>query len=274
MKKYKSFYLWSFSVVFTLVIAYYQRITGPTYPVNNQIIINSKLIKYKLPRSFGGAGNAEIKITVPDTSINGIFKYKRFKSFDEWAESPMLRVGVNLVASIPHQPPAGKVIYEIYLGHQNKHFVLTKEPVIIRFRGDVPPWILIPHIILMFAAMLLSTRTGVEAILKGKNTFKYTIATVITLLIGGAILGPLVQKYAFDAYWTGWPFGHDLTDNKTLIALLLWIIALVIIWRKKTNRFWPIFAAMMLLAVYLVPHSVLGSEIDYTKQNKIEINNN
>ena len=39
------------------------------------------------------------------------------------------------------------------------------------------------------------------------------------------ILGPLTQYYAFGALWTGFPFGIDLTDNKTLIALIGWIIA-------------------------------------------------
>ncbi len=46
------------------------------------------------------------------------------------------------------------------------------------------------------------------------------------------ILGPIVQKYAFGELWTGIPFGWDLTDNKTLIAFLFWILA-VIMNRKK-----------------------------------------
>ena len=269
MKKHKALYIWLFSIVFTLGIAYYQRTTGPSYPIKKKITINNQQIKCKLPRSYGGEGNAEIKIAVPDTSIKGMIKYRRFKSFDEWSQLPMIRVGENLIANIPHQPPAGKVMYEIYFENKNISYVLTEEPVVIRFRGDVPPWVLIPHIILMFAAMLFSTRTGLEALTKGQNIFKYTIITVISLFIGGAILGPLVQKYAFGAYWTGWPFGHDLTDNKTLVALLFWVIAMIVMWRKKTNRFWTIFAAIMLLIVYLVPHSVLGSEIDYTQKSEL-----
>ena len=41
------------------------------------------------------------------------------------------------------------------------------------------------------------------------------------------ILGPIVQYYAFGDLWTGIPFGWDLTDNKTLIALIFWILAVV-----------------------------------------------
>jgi len=38
-------------------------------------------------------------------------------------------------------------------------------------------------------------------------------------------LGPLVQLNAFGDLWTGWPFGGDWTDNKTLFAFIFWVIA-------------------------------------------------
>ena len=91
----------------------------------------------------------------------------------------------------------------------------------------------------------------------------YTVATIFSFLLGGLILGPIIQLYAFGALWTGWPFGHDLTDNKTLASFILWIIA---VWRLRKNpnaRGWVLVASLGLLAVYLIPHSVLGSEIDF-----------
>jgi hypothetical protein len=39
------------------------------------------------------------------------------------------------------------------------------------------------------------------------------------------ILGPVVQYYAFGEFWTGVPFGWDLTDNKTLVAVIFWALA-------------------------------------------------
>ena len=88
------------------------------------------------------------------------------------------------------------------------------------------------------------------------------------LLVGGLIFGPIVQKYAFGAYWTGWPFGHDLTDTKTGIAMIFWLIAL---WRGRNHakgHIWMIIAALITLLIYLIPHSVLGSELDYTKMGR------
>jgi hypothetical protein len=82
------------------------------------------------------------------------------------------------------------------------------------------------------------------------------------------VFGPIMQEYAFGAFWTGWPFGHDLTDNKTLVALIFWIIAYFKLRKDSTNRTWPIIAAVVMLAVFFIPHSVLGSEIDYTQLPK------
>ena len=132
-------------------------------------------------------------------------------------------------------------------------------------KGSVPLTILLFHILVIFGAMLLSAVTGLKAVFHGKYILCYIWLTVVFFFIGGLILGPVVQKYAFDVYWTGWPFGHDLTDNKTLVGLIFWIIALIVQYRKPGNRVWPVIAAIVFLVVFLIPHSELGSEIDYTR---------
>jgi len=81
--------------------------------------------------------------------------------------------------------------------------------------------------------------------------------------IGGMILGPIVQLYAFGDLWTGWPFGGDWTDNKTLFAFVFWVIAFFVLRKNRSNRLWPIIAFVALLAIYLIPHSMGGSELDY-----------
>ena len=74
-----------------------------------------------------------------------------------------------------------------------------------------------------------------------------------------------MQKYAFGAYWTGFPLGTDLTDNKTLIAMVGWGVAWFMNRKGREGRGWIVLAAVLMLAIYLIPHSVLGSELDYTK---------
>ena len=83
----------------------------------------------------------------------------------------------------------------------------------------------------------------------------------VLLAIGGLLLGPAVQKYAFDAWWTGWPFGHDLTDNKTAIAVAAWGIALLRTRGGRGARVAIVVAALVTMAVFIVPHSMFGSEL-------------
>ena len=85
------------------------------------------------------------------------------------------------------------------------------------------------------------------------------------MFLGGFVLGPLMQKFAFGVAWSGFPFGTDLTDNKTLIAFLAWIVALVAGRRGRPARPFVIAASLVTLLVFLIPHSLLGSEYDYSK---------
>jgi len=277
MSKTKSFLLWVFAFLFTVAFVIYQRYTGPTYPVTGHITYANTVIKYKLLRTSDASGDQEIKIQVPDQTIKGRFESKRYKKGDTWEKGgdtlsvvEMKRVGDELIGIVPHQASAGKVFYKInvYSDKDLKGIYVKPEPTIIRFKGQVPPWVIWPHVLLIFAAFLFSSRTGLEAIFKGSHIFSFSVATLILLAIAGGILGPLMQKYAFGAYWTGWPFGHDLTDNKTAVALLFWAIAVFKLWKNKQNRKWAIIASVILIAVYLIPHSALGSELDYTQVPK------
>jgi len=257
----KSILLWVVSIIITLCISYYQRMTGPTRPVRSEVEINDNLYKFKLHRTFDG-DKAPVKIKIEGKNIQGKVYFKVFRSPDEWKESPMKYKGEYLTAYLPHMPPAGKIEYKVELNAGDKRYFLTDVPTVIRYKGAVPVSILIPHIILMFLAILFSFRTGIEALFKGHRTFKYTTITLVSLFIGGLILGPIVQNYAFGDYWTGWPFGGDWTDNKTIFAFLFWVIAWFVLKKNKKNKFWPILAAVVLFSIYMIPHSMGGSELD------------
>ncbi len=267
--KLKSFLLWFFAFIFMAAAAVYQRMTGPTYPVKGKIEINQKLVKYQLIRTYDGSDDAKVKIQVPDTSVRGEIKFVRLGLTDT-VITPMVRQGDELTGSIPHQPTAGKVVYDVTLTSGEKRYLLNEKPAIIRYKGAVPMGVLILHIITIFLAMLFSTRTGMEVIFKGKYTYLYTWMTIISLFIGGLVLGPIVQKYSFGVYWSGFPFGIDLTDNKSLIAFIFWVIALGVQLKNREKKVWSIIAAVVLLVIFLIPHSMLGSSHDYTKDQKTE----
>jgi len=256
------------SLIIVLITSYYQRVTGPTYEKKVQLELNDQSYDFKLIRSQEIGEPCLIQLSIPDTSIRAIVNYKRYPTNDNYMAQEFKRQDEALVAELPEQPAAGKLEYFItfFAGPQKERLVQT-EPVVIRFKGAVPPGILVTHIIFIFMGMWFSNLTGILAIARHDKQKFYAIMTLICLIIGGMIFGPFVQKYAFDAYWTGVPFGWDLTDNKTLIAVLAWLVA-ILGNLKKERRAMYIIAGIITIAVFIIPHSIMGSEFNY-KQGQI-----
>lgn len=264
----RSVMFWVIAAVITIASAVYQRMTGPTYPVAGSVNVNELAISYKFNRSHPGPTNAPVELKTDDQLISGVLYWKRFKTDDPWTGVPMTFAEGVLKGELPNQPAAGKLLYRVELQKgENKTSVPAGDPIVIRFRGDVPTYVVIPHVLAMFIAMLFSIRAGLEIFSKEPNPKlkMLTYCTLGSLFVGGFILGPLMQWYAFNAWWTGWPFGTDLTDNKTAAAFLAWVVAAIALTRAKNPARWALGASIIMFAVYMIPHSVLGSELDYSK---------
>ncbi|MCB9465778.1 MAG: hypothetical protein H6682_18955 [Candidatus Eisenbacteria bacterium] len=178
----------------------------------------------------------------------------------------------RIVATLPPQPSAGKLEYFVTLTHENEEHRLPEsgEVVVIRYKDHVPLWILIPHVAMMFFAVLFGMRAGLGALFGPTGMKRQAWVALVGMTIGGMILGPIVQKHAFGAYWTGFPFGGDWTDNKTLVMWLVWVVAAIAIGRgprpeRAIARVAVAIAALVMTSVYLIPHSTRGSELDYSK---------
>jgi hypothetical protein len=276
----KTFLYWFFAFVITISAAIYQRATGPTYPKKMEIVVNGIMYPVKLVRSLGLDESPEVKLKITDTTARAKVYFRRYLTNDEFQSSefqfkskPVDSFVMNKIfkieredgffAEVPPQPAAGKIEYYFEVTDQSgTKTYLNESPVVIRFKGGVPSSVLIPHVLFMFVAMLFSNLAGLMAAFKAKSYRKYTFYTFGCLLVGGMILGPVVQLYAFGDLWTGVPFGWDLTDNKTLIAFLFWILAVAMNWRKE-RPVYTIVAAIVLLLIYSIPHSMFGSQLDY-----------
>ena len=272
---------WFLAFIITIAAAYYQRRTGPTYPRRIDVKLNDTIYELKLVRSIGLDERSEVKLSINDTSAKAVLYYKRYKTADEYQAAgfiykvyPVHSFIMNKIfkmteekgffADVPPQPPAGKLQYYVELTDLSGTKTIMKDtPLVIRFKDSVPWYILMPHILIMFTAMLFSTATGFMSVSNVPEYKKYGIWTLILLVAGGIILGPLVQKIAFGELWTGVPFGWDLTDNKTLIVLTFWVLA-VLVNLKKRRPLYMALAAIVLLVVFSIPHSLFGSELDYS----------
>jgi hypothetical protein len=262
----KKFILWFLAFLITISAAVYQRMTGPTYPKRIHVTVNNTVHDVKLLRSLSLSEKSEVRLDLNDSNIRARLFFKQYKSDSVYqSEEFIYRTDPKhggFFAGVPQQPVAGKLQYYIEITDLNGTQTYLKEsPVIIRFKGDVPAFVLIPHILLMFIAMLFSTLAGLMAVIKYPLYKKYALWTLILFIAGGMVLGPVVQYFAFGNFWTGVPFGWDLTDNKTLIALILWILA-VVMNRKREKPVYTVLAAIVLLLVFSIPHSLFGSELN------------
>lgn len=254
--------IWILAFLFTASAAVYQRLTGPTYPVKAVVNTGGQKFSVQFLRSHTGKTDCPVVLQISDIAVKGILFYRKYPTNDEMTKVDLKREGDKLVAFLPNQPPAGKIEYKVVLAKGESPVVISAvSPIIIRFTGEVPTGVLYLHIFLMFLAMLLSNVTGMYALFKVNHYKLMAVVTFVTFLIGGLILGPLVQKYAFNEWWAGVPFGWDLTDNKTLIAILAWSLALLMI-RNKRSTLWIIAASVVTIIIFSIPHSLYGSQLN------------
>jgi len=249
--------LWTIAVVLALVFSAWQRVSGPTYPIYGHATLAGTAFAYKLERTHAGAGDHDVAVTPGGGGVAGSLRWREHADGAPWTIVP-LRPGSRgaLVGTLPHRGPGQKLDYLVELVEGNASVTLpARGPATIRFRNDVPWWILIPHIVCMMGALLLSTRGALEAMAGGPKLKEYTLRTLSALFLGGFPLGCAVSAFAFGQPWGGFPLGHDATDNKTLVAFIAWVIAAVVVMRSRSPRAVVIAAAVVMTLVYMIPHS-------------------
>lgn len=265
-EKYLTLTIWALAVIITVLSAIYQRKTGPTKPGTYTVIVENESYSFDLKRSHNIIRDLYLRLEDTPPSLEGRVVYRRYPTDDEWTEKSFTRIGNDLEVQLPLQPPAGKIEY--YLILESPGEVMKPgydEPVIMRFRGDVPAMFMIPHILFMFLAMFFSNLTGIMVLFRDPRYRYWMKYAFWSLLLGGLVLGPVIQNFAFGQFWTGWPLGNDLTDNKTMVAFLFWALAMYKNRRSaKPRPAFALVAAIVLFAIYFIPHSMMGSELDYS----------
>lgn len=260
------------AVALTLFFAAFQRMTGPTHPAKGKVKTEGKEVKFSLPRS--GTEGKDTPVWVP-CALNGTsgastatrtasatlyYRHYPLVEGQEYTPVSMHWEKGKWVGFLPSQPMAGKLAYYV---EADGVAYFADAPLVIRYKGEVPAGILIPHILLMFLAMFYAAMAGIAALCNNPLYKRYGLFTLIGLLLGGFIFGCLVQYHAFGVYWSGFPLGGDLTDNKTLIALVAFLLAWgVTIFAGKAGRWAVLAAAVVMLGVFCLPHSLGGSELN------------
>ncbi len=269
--------LWVGAVLIMAGAAIYQRRTGPTYPLRGEVAVGADAYRYELVRSQETIERARVALPRPGAGASGTMTYRRYPTSDDFTTVEMAveegEEGPELAAYLPIQPAAGKMEYYLELETAGGGVRIPAEQgddanIILRYKDPVPAPLLVSHVIAMFFTVLIGMRTGLGALFGPGNMRTLVWVTLIGMTVGGLVLGPFVQKYAFGEYWTGFPWGYDLTDNKLLIMWVVWVAAAFALGMKPKRKAGPGrmtvgVAALVMTVVYLIPHSMRGSELDF-----------
>ena len=130
----KKFVYWLLAVVITLVLSVYQRMTGPTHPQRVNVELRGENYKLRLPRS-GVQQDEIVKLKDLPQDIKAQLHYRRFPTTDEYTTVDFAWKDGVWQAALPVQPVGGKLQYYLTVGGKDYE---ADEPVVIRFRNDVP----------------------------------------------------------------------------------------------------------------------------------------
>ncbi len=263
------------AILVTYAFAKHQKRSGPTYPVAFSTEVAGSIISGELIRSGDINEDLQIVLEVPE-DVEATLIWRRFPTRDEWTSTPFTRTGNMVSADLPKQGMAGKVEYTVAFSKNGQQVIVPeKTAAVARFKGSVPLAVLLVHIICMVLGMLFSNVAGFEGLSNGPYLKIFSRMAFGFLLLGGLILGPVVQKYAFDAYWTGWPLGGDWTDNKLAVGALAWLFA---VWatrgagiNRPSGKWAAVLAMIVIFVVYGIPHSIHGSTLDYETGEHIQV---
>lgn len=251
-------YLFS-SIILSIAVAYYQRVTGPTYPVKGSL---DKKSKYYLPRSCT-RNEGRCKVYIKNPEIDFYVMYKRYGVEEEFSKINSSRDKDESYLLLPDVvPPGGKIEYDVYIKDDGV-VRLNKERVIVRFKDKVDTPILILHIVVMFLSLGVIFYLTFMIVFEGKYNPTIFWLGYLLFFAGGFVLGPLLQKQAFGIWWSGFPFGYDMTDNKTLVVFLFWTIAAFKVLFKKDAKGMIVLSSLITLISYLIPHSIFGTEYSW-----------
>lgn len=274
----KKILTWVLTIFLALAAMIYQRSTGPTYEYKGYLEHSGDSRKYELIRSQETTEGAKIELPYFDeVNYTATLHYKRYQTKDDITNLNFkLDKNKQFIAQLPVQAAAGKIEYSITGSIDGKEFTIPKkgeDNIVLRYKDPVPDYILIPHVTMMIIVVLFGIRAGLSAIFNDGTMRRWTIVAFTAMTVGGMMLGPLVQKYAFGEYWTGFPNGGDFTDNKMLIMWIAWALALAIIGfkpkkKEAISRATVLIASVVMTMVYLIPHSMGGSTLDYDAIDK------
>jgi hypothetical protein len=267
------------AVVITLLVVVASRYFGPNRKYTVETRADGLVLSHKAPRSQTGEGPATLELRAKldgrKASDLAVGLKGRVKGESDWERLGVARIETGeegwdkvFVFEVPPKPYTTRYFYtfEIELPEEGGPLILARadgEPMMVKFKGEVPAWIVIAHILGMFGGFFLLILCAFHSVGLARGREDHLAASRlawwswILMFLGGVPFGWAMNYYAFDVIWEAFPFGGDVTDNKTQIALILWgLVAAGLSWKKgRKSGLIAVVGAILVLAIFMIPHS-------------------
>lgn len=187
-----------------------------------------------------GAGRPTLSITLKgDRVLEPVVRYSVGREGSLHAVPMTRETAGSWRATLPECEKGTRIYYAIEL--QDGGGTVGRIPdgegsfQFIKFKGEASSVVLVLHILFMFASFyfMIQGFWSAVAILAGRGSKSEAVGharwVLISSFIGGWPLGFILNYQAFGVIWEGFPFGRDITDNKTQIMFIFWLVSLLLV---------------------------------------------
>ncbi|MCD6379303.1 hypothetical protein J7M07_02500 [bacterium] len=266
-------------LVLTLIIFFVARRLSTNNPEYINLEENGVRVEHSTVFEQVGTGKSVIRVKVtPSDSISVSLIYISLRDSVR-KDVKMIRGDSEIwEADLPSLNKGERLKYSFVFFRDGKRVLRVPADggfYLVKYKGDISTVVLILHIIFMFSAFffIIETFLGALWILLSGEAIGYTIKmmriALSFLFIGGWPLGFILNYQRFGPVWEGFPFGWDITDNKTQIIFLFWLITTFLVRGsffgrgqegdvigKKQYAVVVIISFIVTVGLYLVPHSL------------------
>jgi hypothetical protein len=268
------------SIVVTMVLLVAARWLSKGKPVDYTVREAGMTLYHRTVAAQIGPGQPRIKVRVDPPLLLGMVV--------RWIQPPSKEIGGRGLLRVEDNK------YEVFLpdlgkGARIKYWItvtnvegtrirIPKDPSkfgILAFKGKASKPVLVAHIVFMFGAFFFMVMSlfGAAGILRAHEGKIATVRSarwvLICSFVGFVPLGMLLNHETIGTLWEGFPFGRDITDNKTQVIFVLWLVSLLLVrgsfigGGEEKDRLGPapfawaiIVSFLVSLALFIVPHSI------------------
>lgn len=242
--------LWIASLIITFLTVYLSNLLDKNYPITSTFGIEGKKVSYRFEQIHYGKDsvNVIIRTDVDDLRGNLIWKSEIDSS---WQSSELENSELSLVGKLEALKPFKSYKYFVELHYKNKTYVLpANQKVNLLFYGKIPSMANFLKYFLLYLGLFLAVRTGLEYFNDSKKSKTFALLVVIIFTTLTVLINPLYLTYKFGYINSSVPSIDKLFPLGNIVMTILWILSLVVLFRKPKLKIVSIVAAVLTIIIF------------------------